>query len=224
MRSSVFIKILVGCCLAVPVWAQSARTYLVTGTGDTLYTAVRFNTRLADNNREVTAFVNGQSVRYTPDQLKGYYNGLQEFETQLVGEVPVFLQRHTAGHVSLYYCDETVLGELIRHYPRLGDQIGYSLGDALGAALKSVKEGSYFGGKVPIMSGSDKAFRVFDPTLRRRKQELADYFYDFPGSESLLSQETITPETYEQLVMAYNQWRPQAMARLMEQEKKANGF
>ncbi len=224
MHTSTLAKLflLLGC--VYPAVGQSARTYIVTNEGDTLYTAVRFNQRLSDNNREVFVFTNNRNIRYTPADIKAYYNGLQEYETQYLGAAPVFLQRHTAGYVNLYYCDETVLADLIRNYPRLGDQIGYSLKDALGAAVNSVKQTDYFGGKVPVMSGEGKNLQLFDPNMPKRKQELANYFYDFPGTESLLGQEKITPETYEQLVMVYNQWKPQVLARLAEQEKNASGF
>jgi hypothetical protein len=227
MRTSTFLKIAqiaLGICLSAPVSAQTTRTYIVTNEGDTVRTAVRFSQKLADNNREVFAFVGNRTVRYAPGDIKAYYNGLQEYETQFLGEATVFLQRHTAGYASLYYCDETILAEMIRNYTRLGDQLGYSLKDAVGSALKSVKDGVYFGGKIPVLMTEGKNLRIFDPNLPKRKQELAAYFYDYPGIESVLSQEKMTPETYEQLVMAYNQWKPQAVARLVEQEKTATGF
>ncbi len=225
MRTFTFLRIAVGICLTVPVAAQTPpRTYIVTNEGDTVRTAVRFNARMADNNREAFAFVNNQTVRYAPGDIRAYYNGLQEYETQRLGEATVFLQRHTAGYASLYYCDETMLAEMIRNYPRLGDQIGCSLKDAVGSAMKSVKDGSYFNGKIPVLVTEGKSLRIFDPNLPKRKQELAAYFYDYPGIESLLSQAKLTPETYEQLVMAYNQWKPQSLARLVDQEKNASGF
>lgn len=224
MRRFTLLNIALGFCVTLSALGQGARTYLVTNEGDTVYTAVKFNAKLADNNRAVFAFTNNRTVRYAPGDIKAYYNGLQEYETQLLGEAPVFLQRHTAGYVNLYYCDETVLAELIRNYPRLGDQIGYALKDALGAAFRSVKNGNTFGGKIPVLAGEGKVLRIFDPTTPKRKQELALYFYDYPGTESLLGQEKITPETYEQLVMAYNQWKPQTSARVAEQDRMANGF
>jgi hypothetical protein len=224
MYKSTFAKLLFLLSFAYPAFSQSARTYIVTNEGDTLYAAIRFNQRLSDNNREVFVFTNNRSLRYTPGDIKAYYNGLQEFETKHFGSAAVFLQRHTVGYASLYYCDEAVLADMIRNSPRLGDQIGYSLKDALGAAVNSVKQTDYFGGKVPVIALEGKSLRIFDPNMPKRKQELAEYFYDFPGTESLLGQEKITPETYEQLVMVYNQWKPQVMARLAEQEKTANGF
>ena len=224
MRTPTFLRIAFGICLAVPVAAQTTRTYIVTNDGDTVRTAVRFNAKMAENNREVFAFVNGRTVRYAPGELRAYYNGLQEYETQPLGEAVVFLQRHTAGYASLYYCDEAMLAEMIRNYPRLGDQIGCSLKDAVGSAVKSVREASHFNGKIPVLVTEGKNLRIFDPNLPKRKQELAAYFYDYPGIESLLSQAKLTPETYEQLVMAYNQWKPQALARLVSQEKNATGF
>lgn len=224
MRTFTFLKITFGLCLSFPAAAQTTRTYIVTNQGDTVRTAVRFNARLADNNREAFAFVGNQTVRYEPGDIRAYYNGLQEYETQILGDAVVFLQRHTAGYASLYYCDEAMLAEMIRNHPRLGDQIGCSLKDALGSAVKSVKDGGGFGGKIPVLVTEGKNLRLFDPALPKRKQELAAYFYDYPGAESLLSQERFTPETYEHLVIAYNQWKPQALARLVEQEKNATGF
>lgn len=207
-----------------PVVAQSGRTYVVTNEGDTAYVAIRFNERLADNNREVFAFMDNRNIRYTPTDIKAYYNGLQEYETRNLGDVPVFLQRHTTGQASLYYCDESVLADLIKNYPRLGDQIGYGLKDALKAAFHSGKAIAGFHGRVPVIAVEGRSLRVFDPKMPQRKQELADYFYDYPGTESLLSQGQLTPESYEQLIMAYNQWHPQALARLVEKEKNATGF
>jgi hypothetical protein len=224
MHKFTFVKVLLLLSVIYPAAAQSARTYIVTNEGDTLYAAIRFNQRLSDNNREVFVFMNNRSLRYTPGDIKAYYNGLQEYETKHFGTAPVFLQRHTVGYASLYYCDEAVLADMIRNSPRLGDQIGYSLKDALSAAVNSVKQTDYFDGKVPVIATEGRSLRIFDPKMPKRKQELADYFYDFPGTESVLAQEKITPETYEQLVMIYNQWKPQAMARLAEQEKNANGF
>ncbi len=224
MHKFTFIKIFFLLSFTYPAFSQAARTYLITNQGDTVYAAIHFNQRLADNNREVIAFVNNRSIRYTPGDIKAYYNGLQEYETRYLAEVPVFLQRHTVGYASLYYCDEVVLAEMIRNYPRLGDQIGYSLKEALGAAVNSVKQTDYFGGKVPVIAAEGKQLRIFDPNYPKRKQELAAYFYDFPGTESLLGQDRLTPETYEQLVMVYNQWKPQILARMAEEEKTANGF
>ncbi|MCU0352661.1 MAG: hypothetical protein MUD08_02815 [Cytophagales bacterium] len=224
MRKFTFGQLFFFLVVAVSVSAQSVRTYVVTNEGDTVYASVRFNERLADNNREVFAFVNSRNVRYTPADIKAYYNGLQEYETRNLGDVPVFLQRHTAGQASLYYCDESVLADLIKNYPRLGDQIGYGLKDALKAAFHSSKAIAGFSGRVPVITVEGRSLRVFDPKMPQRKQELADFFYDYPGTESLLSQEQLTPESYEQLIMAYNQWKPQALARLAEKEKNATGF
>lgn len=224
MHKSTFAKLFFLLSFAYPAFSQSARTYVVTNEGDTLYAAIRFNQRLSDNNREVFVFANNRSIRYTPSEIKAYYNGLQEYETKSLGDAVVFLQRHTVGYASLYYCDEVVLAELIRNYPRLGDQIGYSLKDALGAAVNSVKQTDYFGGKVPVISVEGKNLRIFDPNIPKRKEELANYFYDFPGTESVLGSDKITPETYEQLVTIYNQWKPQVLARLAKEEKTANGF
>jgi|GEM_PF-6529438 len=224
MHNFTLIKLLLLIILSYPAFSQSARTYIVTNEGDTVYTSVRFNQRLSDNNREIYVYTNNRNIRYTPGEIKAYYNGLQEYESLPLGEVPVFLQRHTTGYANLYYCDETVLADLIRNYPRLGDQIGYSLKDALKAAFNSVKQTNYFNGKIPVISGEGKNLRIFDPNMPKRKQELADYFYDFPGAESLLSSEKVTPEMYEQLIMAYNQWKPQIVAKLAAQEKVANGF
>ncbi|MDJ1472119.1 hypothetical protein QNI19_19410 [Cytophagaceae bacterium DM2B3-1] len=224
MQKFTLTGILLFLSLSSTVFGQSARSYLVTNEGDTIYTAIKFTQRLSDNNREMFAFVKNRNVRYTPGDIKAFYNGLQEFETQYLGSTPIFLLRHTAGYANLYYCDEAVLADLIQNSPRLGDEIGYSLKEALSSAVNSVKTPDYFGGKIPVISGEGKALKIFDPHISKRKQELATYFYDFPGTESLLSHEKITPETYEQLIMAYNQWKPQAMARIAEQEKTANGF
>ncbi len=224
MHSFTWVKFLLGFCLTVPVWGQSSKTYIVTTVGDTVYTMVKFTSKLADNNREVYALVNKQTVRYSPYEVKAYYNGLQEYETVQVGGMPVFLQRHTQGYVNLYYCDETILAQLIRHTPRIGDQIGYSLGEALGAALKSVKQGDAFEGKILILRGPDSNIHIFDPNITHSKQEIANFFYDYPGTESFLSQAKLTPEVYEQLIIAYNQWKPQAMARIATEQNIASGF